>query len=30
VPEKKLKKIALTGGADVTICDIDNPFGATW
>jgi serine/threonine-protein kinase len=30
VPEKKLKKIALTGRADVTICDIDNPFGATW
>src|SRR5205823_10499110 len=30
VPEGKLKKIALSGGADVTICEIDNAYGATW
>jgi len=29
--ERKLKKIAITGGASVTIAEnIDNPFGATW
>jgi len=30
VPEAKLKKIAITGGATVTIGDVNNPFGATW
>ena len=30
VPEGKLKKIALTGGASVTLADIDNPYGAHW
>jgi serine/threonine-protein kinase len=29
-PDRKLKKITLTGGADVTISNIDFPFGATW
>jgi serine/threonine protein kinase len=29
-PERKLKKIAVTGGASVTIAEMDNPFGATW
>jgi len=30
VPERKLKKIAVTGGASVEIAEMDNPFGATW
>ena len=30
VPEGKLKKIAITGGASVTIADVTNPFGASW
>ncbi len=30
VPEAKLKKIAITGGASVTIADVTNPYGATW
>jgi|RhiMethySRZTD1v2_1073278.scaffolds.fasta_scaffold01501_24 eukaryotic-like serine/threonine-protein kinase len=31
VPESKLKKIALSGGASVTIADFAvNPFGASW
>ena len=30
VPEGKLKKIALTGGAPVTIAAAINPFGAVW
>ena len=30
VTEAKLKKIALTGGASVTIADVANPFGASW
>ena len=28
--DRKLKKIALTGGAAVTLCDIENPYGARW
>jgi serine/threonine-protein kinase len=28
--ERKLKKIAITGGAGVAICDAENPVGATW
>jgi serine/threonine-protein kinase len=30
VQESKLKKVASIGGVAVTICDIDNPFGAVW
>jgi len=30
VPEGKLKKIAITGGASVTIASASNPYGATW
>lgn len=30
VPESKLKKIALSGGASISIADVTNPFGATW
>jgi eukaryotic-like serine/threonine-protein kinase len=30
VPEEKLKKIAITGGAIVPIGDIDNPHGVNW
>ncbi|MGH8648697.1 MAG: TolB family protein, partial [Burkholderiales bacterium] len=30
VPEAKLKKIAVTGGASVTIAEVDNPYGASW
>ena len=30
VPEGKLKKIATTGGASVTIANATNPYGATW
>jgi serine/threonine-protein kinase len=30
VPEGRLKKIAITGGASVTIADLANPFGANW
>ena len=30
VLEGKLKKIAITGGASVTLADIDNPYGAYW
>jgi Tol biopolymer transport system component len=29
-PEAKLKKIAITGGASVTIADATNPYGASW
>src|SRR5215510_11702035 len=29
-PENKLKKIAITGGASVTICDAQIPFGVSW
>jgi len=28
--ENKIKKIAITGGASVTICDSPLPFGASW
>jgi eukaryotic-like serine/threonine-protein kinase len=28
--ENKIKKIAITGGASVTICDSQLPFGASW
>ncbi|PYS36143.1 MAG: hypothetical protein DMG14_25305 [Acidobacteria bacterium] len=28
--ERKLKKIAVSGGVAVTICDADNVFGASW
>jgi len=28
--ERKLKKIALTGGAPFTICDVDRIFGVSW
>ena len=30
VSDGQLKKIALTGGAAVTLCDTGNPFGASW
>ncbi|MBI4471989.1 MAG: protein kinase [Acidobacteria bacterium] len=30
VPEGKFKKVAITGGAAVTICDAANPYGANW
>jgi serine/threonine protein kinase len=30
VTERKLKKIAITGGASVPICDADLPFGGHW
>src|SRR5207249_1441863 len=30
VPEGKLKKIAISGGASVTLSDLDNPYGANW
>jgi eukaryotic-like serine/threonine-protein kinase len=30
VPESKLKKIAITGGASVTVADASYPFGASW
>jgi len=30
VPEGKLKKVAITGGASVTLADIDNPYGVQW
>jgi serine/threonine-protein kinase len=30
VPERKLKKIAISGGASVEIADVSNPYGATW
>ena len=30
VADRQLKKIALTGGAAVTLCDADTPYGATW
>jgi serine/threonine-protein kinase len=30
IAENKLKKIAITGGASVTICDEQNPYGASW
>jgi serine/threonine-protein kinase len=30
VTEGRLKKIAVAGGAVVTLADIDNPFGASW
>ncbi|MDA2928041.1 hypothetical protein MYX78_12575, partial [Acidobacteria bacterium AH-259-G07] len=26
----ELKKVAITGGAPVTLCDAGNPFGASW
>ena len=29
-PEGKLKKIAITGGASVTLASVLNPWGATW
>src|SRR5262249_23585438 len=28
--ENKIKKIAITGGASVTICDSQLPYGASW
>src|SRR5207302_1213377 len=28
--DQTLKKIAVTGGAAVTLCPIDNPFGMSW
>jgi eukaryotic-like serine/threonine-protein kinase len=28
--ERKLKRIAITGGASVTICDASNLYGASW
>jgi eukaryotic-like serine/threonine-protein kinase len=30
VPEGKLKKIAVTGGASVTLADLDNVYGVHW
>jgi serine/threonine-protein kinase len=30
IPEGKLKKIAISGGASVEIADVSNPYGATW
>src|SRR5215470_14871282 len=30
VAERKLKKIAITGGAAVTISEVDFPFSASW
>ena len=30
VTDGQLKKIALSGGAAVTLCDTTNPFGASW
>src|SRR5262249_2135715 len=30
VPERRLKKIAVTGGASVTIAEMANPYGAIW
>ena len=30
INDRKLKKTAITGGAAVTICDMDLPFGGTW
>ncbi|PYS34402.1 MAG: hypothetical protein DMG14_29560, partial [Acidobacteria bacterium] len=30
VTERKLKKIAITGGAAVTVSDVDFPFSASW
>ena len=30
VSESKLKKVAVTGGAIVTLAEIDNPYGAFW
>ena len=28
--ERKLKKVPITGGAPVTLCEADNPYGASW
>jgi serine/threonine-protein kinase len=28
--DDKLKKVAVTGGAPVTLCDAENPYGASW
>jgi serine/threonine-protein kinase len=28
--DNKIKKVAITGGAAVTICDTDDPLGASW
>ena len=28
--DEQLKKIATTGGASVTLCDTESPFGASW
>ena len=28
--DRQLKKIAISGGAPVTLCDATNPFGASW
>ena len=28
--EEKLKKVAVSGGAPVTLCDAGNPYGASW
>jgi len=30
VADQTLKRIAITGGAAVTLCPADNPFGITW
>ena len=30
VPESKLKKVSITGGASVTIADFANPYGVSW
>ena len=30
VPEQRLKKVAISGGASVTIADFSNPYGASW
>src|SRR4030095_2798766 len=30
VSDRKLKKIAITGGAAVTVADVDFPFSANW
>ena len=26
----KLKKVSISGGAPVTLCDAENPYGASW
>ena len=26
----EIKRVAVTGGAPVTLCEVDNPFGPSW